>query len=264
MAIRYYEVHAFTDRLFAGNPAGVCLLDEALPNDLMQSIARENYLPATAFLRDRGGSFDLRWFSSTTELELCGHATLASGHVLFEHGERNEGTLTFHTRAGELSVGHANNRLVLNFPSRTVARCEPPSLLIDSLGAQPLEVLLGGDYLAVFERAEEIVALRPNFEGLARLPVRGIIVTAPGEDCHFVSRFFAPQRGIREDFVTGSAHCTLVPYWAARLGRKQLHARQVSERGGELFCEDRGERVAIGGKAVIYLEGTLAVPPQSS
>jgi PhzF family phenazine biosynthesis protein len=261
MTIRYYEVHAFTDRLFAGNPAGVCLLDEPLPDELMQTIAHENNLPATAFLLDRGESFDLRWFSSTTELELCGHATLASGHVLFEHAGRNEETLTFHTRAGELSVGRANNRLVLDFPSRTVAPCEPQPLLIDSLGAEPREVLQGGDYLAVFQRAEEIVALRPNFEGLAQLPVRGIIVTAPGEDCDFVSRFFAPQRGIREDFVTGSAHCTLVPYWAARLGRKQLHARQVSRRGGELLCEDRGERVTIGGKAVTYLEGTLAVPP---
>ena len=262
MTIRYYQVHAFTGNLFAGNPAGVCLLDERLPDELMQRIARENNLPATAFVFDRGSSFDLRWFSSTLELEVCGHATLASGHVLFEHTGRREQTLTFETRAGELKIGRADGRLVLDFPVRPVASCETPPSLVDSLGAKPREVLKGADYLAVFERAEQIVALRPHLDGLAQLPVRGVIVTAPGKDCDFVSRFFAPQRGIAEDSVTGSAHCTLVPYWAARLGRKQLHARQVSERGGELFCEDRGDRVLIGGTAVTYLEGTLLVPTE--
>jgi PhzF family phenazine biosynthesis protein len=226
----------------------------------MQKIARENNLPATAFLFDRGTFFDLRWFSPAVELEVCGHATLASGHVLFEHMGRRDQTLTFQTRAGELKIGRADGRLVLDFPVRPVAGCETPASLIDSLGAEPLEVFKGADYLAVFERAEQIVALRPNLAGLAQLAVRGVIVTAPGEDCDFVSRFFAPQRGIDEDAVTGSAHCTLVPYWAARLGRKHLHARQVSQRGGELFCEDCGERVQIGGAAVTYLEGTLNVP----
>ena len=260
MSIRYYEVHAFTDRLFAGNPAGVCLLNEPLPDELMQTITRENNLPATAFVLDRGASFDLRWFSPTLELEVCGHATLASGHVLFEHVGRREEALTFQTRAGELKIARADGRLVLDFPVRPVTSCEAPPLLVDSLGAEPREVLKGADYLAVFERPEQIIALRPKLDGLAQLPVRGIIVTAPGDDCDFVSRFFAPQRGIPEDSVTGSAHCTLVPYWAARLGRKQLHARQVSQRGGELFCEDRGDRVGIGGMAVTYLEGTLRVP----
>ena len=260
MTIRYYEVHAFTDRLFAGNPAGVCLLNEPLSDERAQKIARENNLPATGFLFDRGTSWDLRWFSPTAQLELCGHATLASGHVLFEHGGRREETLTFQTRAGELKIGRGDGRLVLDFPARRVTRCEPPPLLIDSLGAEPREVFKGDDYLAVFERAEQIVALRPKLDGLAQLSVRGIIVTAPGDDCDFVSRFFAPQRGIAEDSVTGSAHCTLVPYWAARLGRKQLRARQVSQRGGELFCEDRGDRVNIGGTAVTYLEGMLNVP----
>ena len=260
MSIRYYEVHAFTDRLFAGNPAGVCLLNEPLSDELMQKIARENNLPATAFVVDRGASFDLRWFSPTVQLEVCGHGTLASGHVLYEHVGRREQSLTFQTRAGELKIARAEGRLVLDFPTRPVAACEPPSLLIDSLGAQPREVFKGDDYLAVFARAEQIIGLRPKLDGLAQLPVRGIIVTAPGEDCDFVSRFFAPQRGIAEDSVTGSAHCTLVPYWAARLGRKQLHARQVSQRGGELFCEDRGDRVNIGGTAMTYLEGTLNVP----
>ena len=260
MTIHYFEVHAFTDRLFAGNPAGVCLLDEALPDELMQEIARENNLPATAFVLDRGASFDLRWFSPSAQLELCGHGTLASGHILFEHEGRREKTLTFQTRGGELNVERAEGRLVLDFPARAMAVCEAPTLLIDSLGAQPKEVLLGGDYLAVFERPEQIVALRPNLDGLAQLPVRGIIVTAPGEDCDFVSRFFAPQRGITEDPVTGSTHCALVPYWSKRLGKMKLHARQLSRRGGELFCEDRGERVQIGGKAVTYLEGRLRFP----
>jgi predicted PhzF superfamily epimerase YddE/YHI9 len=260
MTIPYYEVHAFAGRLFAGNAAGVCLLDEPLPEEVRQRIARENNLPATAFLVDRGASFDLSWFSPTTELEICGHATLASGHVLFEHVGRQERALSFQTRAGELKVVRADGRLVLDFPARPVAECEPPPLLINSLGAQPREVHKGDDYLAVFDRPDQVLALRPNLEGLAQLPVRGIIVTAPGEDCDFVSRFFAPQRGIEEDSVTGSAHCTLVPYWAPRLGRKQLHARQVSRRGGELFCEDRGERVGIGGNAVTYVEGTVRLP----
>ena len=260
MTIRFYEVHAFTERLFAGNPAGVCLLDEPLPEELMQKIARENNVPATAFLLDRGTSFDLRWFSPTLELEVCGHATLASGHVLFRHLGRREQTLTFQTRAGELKIARTDGPLVLDFPIRPVASCEAPASLIDSLGAQPREVLKGADYLAAFDRAEQIIALRPNLDAIAQLRVRGVIVTAPGDDCDFVSRFFAPQRGIPEDSVTGSAHCTLVPYWAARLGRKQLHARQVSQRGGELFCEDRGDRVFIGGMAVTFLEGTLNVP----
>lgn len=260
MIIRYYEVHAFTDRLFAGNPAGVCLVDELLSDELMQKIARENNLPATAFVLDREASFDLRWFSPTVQLEVCGHATLASGHVLFEHVGRQDPSLTFQTRAGELKIGRADRRLVLDFPVRPVSNCEPPPLLVDSLGAEPREVLKGADYLAVFERAEQILALRPKLDGLAQLPVRGVIVTAPGDDCDFVSRFFAPQRGIDEDAVTGSAHCTLVPYWAGRLGRKRLHARQLSQRGGELFCEDRGGRVHIGGTAVTYLEGTLNIP----
>jgi len=259
MTISYYEVHAFTDRLFAGNPAGICLLDESLPDQLMQRIAQENNLPATAFVHDRGGSFDLRWFSPTTELEICGHATLASSHVLFEHGRRPEQTLVFHTRAGELTVARSDGRLVLDFPSKKVARCERPPLLIDSLGAQPQEVFKNGDYLVVFETAQQILALRPNLDGLAQLPVRGVIVTARGEDCDFVSRFFAPQRGIAEDPVTGSTHCALVPFWAARLGRKQLRARQLSKRGGELFCEDRGDRVGIGGTAVTYVEGTIHI-----
>jgi PhzF family phenazine biosynthesis protein len=260
MAVPYYEVHAFTDRLFAGNPAGVCLLDEALADHVLQGIAQENNLPATAFVLDRGELLELRWVSPAAELEICGHGTLASGHVLFNHGASRNDTLTFHTRAGELKVGRVDGRLLLDFPTRSVVPCEAPPLLIESLGAKPQEVLKGGDYLAVFERAEQIIALRPKLEGLAQLPVRGIIVTAPGDDCDFVSRFFAPQRGISEDPVTGSAHCALIPYWSKRLGRTKLHARQLSARGGELFCEDRGDRVGIGGTAVTYLEGTLRLP----
>lgn len=257
MTAGYFEVHAFTDRLFAGNPAGVCLLDEMPADNVMQMIARENNLPATAFVRDCGKSFDLRWFSPTSQLEICGHGTLASGHVLFEHMGKREQVLTFQTRAGELKVARADRRLVLDFPARIAAPCEAPPLLIESLGAEPQEVFEGGDYLAVFGRAEEIVALKPRLDGLAQLPVRGIIVTAPGEDCDFVSRFFAPQRGIAEDPVTGSTHCALVPYWAKRLGKAKLHARQLSARGGELFCEDRGERVSIGGTAVTYVQGMI-------
>src|SRR5438045_9022055 len=166
MTIGYYEVHAFTDRLFAGNPAGVCLLNEPLSDELAQKIARENNLPATAFALDRGTWFDLRWFSPTVQLEVCGHATLATGHVLFEHVRNQEQSLTLQTRAGELKIGRADGRLVLDFPARPVIRCEPPALLIDSLGAEPREVLKGADYLAIFERADQIVTLRPKLDGL--------------------------------------------------------------------------------------------------
>jgi PhzF family phenazine biosynthesis protein len=261
MTIPYYEVLAFTDRLFAGNPAGVCILDEWLPDQLLQKIAAENNLAETAFFIDRGSFFDIRWMTPTVEMDLCGHATLASAHVLFQHVGRPGESVTFQSPSGgELRVDRRENRLVLDFPSRPAEPCEAPARLAEALRAQPREVLKGRDYLAVFEREADIAALSPDFEILAELEANGVVVTAPGDEHDFVSRYFAPQVGVPEDPVTGSVHCALIPYWANRLGKRELRARQLSRRGGELFCEDRGARVGIGGTAVTYVEGTLNIP----
>jgi PhzF family phenazine biosynthesis protein len=262
MTIPYFEVFAFTDKPFAGNPAGVCLLpNEWLPHTLLQSIGTENNLPETAFLIDRGAYFDVRWMSPAVEIELCGHATLASAHVLFNHLGYSGNAITFHSRSsGELRVERKNGRLVLDFPAEPATKCDPPPELLDGLRALPREVLKGRDYLTVFESEEDIAGIKPNLDLLARLGTRGVIVTAPGKNCDFVSRFFAPGAGIPEDPVTGSTHCALIPYWSKRLDKRSLHARQISKRGGELFCEDRADRVGIGGSALTYVEGKLNVP----
>jgi PhzF family phenazine biosynthesis protein len=262
MTIPYFEVCAFTDKPFAGNPAGVCILPkEWLSDELMQSIGTENNLPETAFLIDRGDYFDLRWMSPAVEIELCGHATLASAHVLFNHLGRKGDAIGFQSRSsGELRVERKDGRLVLDFPAEPAIKCDPPPELLDGLRAQPYEVLKGRDYFTVFEREEDVAAIRPDLDLLAALGTRGVIVTAPGKNCDFVSRFFAPGAGIPEDPVTGSTHCALIPFWSKRLGKQSLHARQISKRGGELFCEDRGARVGIGGSALTYVEGKLNVP----
>jgi PhzF family phenazine biosynthesis protein len=261
MKIPYFEVLAFTDRMFAGNSAGVCILEEWLPDEMLQKIATENNLAETAFFIDRGSFFDIRWLSPAAEIDLCGHATIGSAHVLFQHLGRTGNSLRFQSRSsGELRVDRADERLVLDFPSKRAAGCEAPALLAESLGAQPDEVFKNRDYIAVFEREEQVAGLRPNLAELTRLEgVQGVCVTAPGDDCDFVSRYFAPRVGVPEDSVTGSTHCALIPYWAKRLGKTKLHARQLSPRGGELFCEDRGERVGIGGTAVTYVEGTMLI-----
>jgi PhzF family phenazine biosynthesis protein len=259
MTIPYFEVLAFTDRLFAGNPAGVCLLtDDWLPEALMQQIAAENNLAETAFVIERQDYFDLRWFTPTVEIDLCGHATLASAHVLFCHLGQKGDSIRFQSQSGELRVDRIDNRLVLDFPSQPLSKCEPLAKLTEGLRAQPREVLKGRDYFAVFDGEEDIRAIDPDFEVIAALDAQGVIVTAPGHDCDFVSRYFAPGAGIPEDPVTGSAHCVLIPYWSKRLGKHKLYARQISKRGGELFCEDRGERVGIGGNAMTYVEGKLS------
>ena len=257
MLIPYFEVAAFTKRHFAGNPAGVCFLSEWLPDAQLQAIAAENNLPETAFVIEREDYFDLRWLTPTVEVDLCGHATLASAHVLFHHLGRAGGTVRFQSRSGELTVTRVQDRLVLDFPSQPVSSCEAPEELTQGLRAQPKSVWKGPDYLAVFDREKDITVLAPDFEMLTQLDARGTIATAPGNNCDFVSRFFAPQSGIPEDPVTGSTHCALIPYWSKRLGKRTLSARQLSKRGGELFCEDRGERVGIGGNAVTYVEGKL-------
>jgi PhzF family phenazine biosynthesis protein len=264
MKLPYFEVAAFTQRPFAGNPAGVCLLEKWLPDALLQSIATENNLAETAFVVPSGDVCELRWFTPTVEMDLCGHATLGSAHILFRHQGVEAEKLRFQSpRSGELGVERDGDRFVLDFPSRIASRCEVTPELTKALGRQPQELYQARDYMAVFEREEDIRSLEPDFAALGTLPNAGVIVTAPGRDCDFVSRFFAPELGVQEDPVTGSTHCNLIPYWAERLGKQKLFARQLSKRGGELFCENRADRVRIGGYAVTYLVGEITVPNES-
>jgi PhzF family phenazine biosynthesis protein len=258
MEPRLYQVDAFTSELFRGNPAAVVPL-QAWPSDaVLQAIATENNLSETAFFVREGDDYRLRWFTPEIEVDLCGHATLASAFVVFTALEPLRQSVTFHTRSGPLTVARDGTRLSMDLPARPPEPCEAPEALVRGLGRAPLATLRARDHLAVFEREEEVLAVRPDFAALATLDSLGVIVTAPGSDgVDFVSRFFAPNAGVPEDPVTGSAHCTLVPYWSARLGRRRLRARQVSRRGGELACEDRGARVVLGGEAVLYLEGTI-------
>jgi PhzF family phenazine biosynthesis protein len=256
-SIPYFEVFAFTNRMFGGNPAGVCLLEEWPPNELMQAVAAQNNLSETAFLVRRNDFFDLRWMTPTVEVELCGHATLAAAHVLFHHCNQPRDSVRFQSQAGELVVARQANRLVLDFPSRPAKKIGDCRELADSLGAVPDDILKDRDYFAIFRSEREVASIMPDFEALSRLDVQGVVVTAPGDDCDFVSRYFAPAAGLPEDPVTGSTHCTLIPYWSERLHKRDLFARQISARGGELFCQDRGDRVGIGGEALTYVAGQL-------
>ena len=260
MKLPYYEVSAFTTNPFGGNPAGVCPLDGWLPDPVLQSIAANNNLAETAFIIARGVDFDLRWFTPTVEMDLCGHATLAAAFVLFSERNVTSREIHFHSRSGLLTVSGEGDQLTLNFPTRLATPCTAPETLIRGLGAKPAEVLKARDYLAVFASEAEVRALKPDFATLKSLDCLGIIATAPGDDCDFVSRFFAPGAGVDEDPVTGSAHCTLIPYWSQRLGQSKLFARQVSPRAGELFCELAGDRVRMGGRAVTYLRGEIQIP----
>lgn len=259
MPLPFYWVDAFSDRPFAGNPAGVVPLAGWLPDAQMQQIAFENGLAETAFFVPLApGRYHLRWFTPTDEVDLCGHATLASAHVLFEHLGCDAAAVTFESRSGPLHVKRVDGgRIQLDFPSRPPAAKPPPPEIPAGLGATPLEYAEAEANLAVFATEAEVRALKPDFATLARLPQYGTIATAPGRDCDFVSRFFAPRVGVPEDPVTGSAHCVLTPYWAARLGKTVMHARQISARGGEVWCELAGERVLIAGHARLYLSGHL-------
>ena len=259
MSIPYYQIDTFTSSLFTGNPAGVCLLADWLPDGVLQSIAAENNLAETAFVVQRDSFFDLRWFTPSLEMDLCGHATLAPAHVIFRHLGYRSSAIRFQTRAGELTVSRREDLLTLDFPSRPATSCDTPPDLQAGLGARPTTTAKARDYLAVFDTEQAVRSLKPDMAALMRLDCLGIIATAPGEHSDFVSRFFAPRAGVPEDPVTCSAHCTLIPYWAERLGRPTLRALQVSPRGGELFCEHRGNRVGIGGRAVTYSSGFLRV-----
>ncbi|HEY5753950.1 MAG TPA: PhzF family phenazine biosynthesis protein [Chthoniobacterales bacterium] len=262
MIIPYYHVDAFTvgNQPFSGNPAGVCFLTSWLPDDLLQSMAAEHNLAETAFaIQKSNGEFDLRWFTPEFEMDLCGHATLAPAHVIFEHFGFSGERIGFDTRSGRLTVNRKDDVLELDFPSRPPVTSEVPPELIAGLGMTPVTVMKSRDYLAVFESEGQVAALKPDFSILAKVETLGIIATAPGQNADFVSRFFAPRAGVPEDPVTGSAHSTLIPYWAQRLGKTELHAFQLSKRRGELLCQLRGDRVGIAGRAVTYSTGFLRV-----
>lgn len=268
MKIPLYQVDAFTDKRFHGNPAAICPLEQWLPDSVLQAIAAENNLSETAFyVRSNEHSASgadspvrLRWFTPAVEIDLCGHATLATALVMLDVRKEISGELVeFETRSGTLVVHRDGDRYAMDFPARPPAPCDAHPHLAAALGATPSEVLDARDYLCVFPGEADVRALTPDMAKLATLDRFGMIVTAPGSNCDFVSRFFAPAKGVPEDPVTGSSHCTLIPYWAKRLGKNWMHARQVSARGGELWCEMRGDRVRIAGHGVLYLEGEIEI-----
>jgi len=259
MKLPIYQVDAFTSQPFAGNPAAVVIMDDWLPDQVLQAIAQENNLSETAFVVPRDNFYDLRWFTPLVEVDLCGHATLASAHVLLQHGYSRAEEVVFRFKEGTLLVRRAGELLAMDFPARPPHPVACDDAVGEALGDMPRELLQSRDLLAVFDNQAQVEALRPDFQAVTALQAKAVIASAVGDTCDFVSRFFAPGYGIPEDPVTGSAHCTLIPYWSGRLGKTRLHARQVSRRGGELFCEHRGERVVIAGRAVEYLCGEIDV-----
>jgi PhzF family phenazine biosynthesis protein len=260
MNLEMFQVDAFTDNLFGGNPAAVVPLEKWLPDEVLQAIAAENNLSETAFTVPKGGGFGLRWFTPLLEVDLCGHATLATAFVLFNEGIVTGDRVTFESQSGTLAVEREGDLLSLDFPARPPSPIASPPGLNEALRAEPREVHGTRDLLVLFDTEDEVTALDPDFARLGALDAFAVIVTAPGRNVDFVSRFFAPRAGINEDPVTGSAHCTLIPFWAARLGKRKLHALQLSKRRGELFCEMRDDRVKISGRAVEYLRGEIRVP----
>jgi len=258
--MNYYIADAFADKLFSGNPAGVCILEEALSEDTMQHIASENNLAETAFVVPTGDDYDLRWFTPVTEIDLCGHATLASAFVLHEVLGAKKEIYRFHTQSGLLEVTPKNGLYEMDFPAWPLRRIEVTEQMRQALGCDILEAHLARDLVLVLKDEAAVRDLRPDLNAVAALPEAfGVAVTAKGTSCDFVSRFFAPGEGIPEDHVTGSLHCMLIPFWAARLEKDVLAARQLSPRGGTLYCENRGARVKIAGRARLYLKGELCV-----
>ncbi len=259
MRLPLYQVDAFTSRVFGGNPAAVCPLEAWLPDDTLQGIALENNLSETAFFVKEPSGWRVRWFTPTQEVDLCGHATLGAAYVLVHHVQPGLERVEFASRSGPLVVTREGDWLALDFPSRPPQPCALPAGLAEALGATPRQTLASRDLVAVFDSEAEVRALAPDMAKLSTVEFFAVTATAPGRDADFVSRFFAPRAGVPEDPVTGSAHCSLIPYWAQRLGKTSLFARQVSARGGELRCELKGERVKIAGRGVLYLEGHITV-----
>ncbi|MHB1698371.1 MAG: PhzF family phenazine biosynthesis protein [bacterium] len=259
MKIKQYYVDAFTTRVFKGNPAAVCPLDKWLDDETLLSIAAENNLSETAFFIPSGKGFQLRWFTPVTEVDLCGHATLATAHVIFEILGYSGKSVTFETRSGDIVVKRNGSFLAMDFPAIPPKPCIAPDTLIKGLGNIPAEVLSAIDYFAVFNNEEAIYTITPDYARLAQLDLRGVIVTAPGRDVDFVSRFFAPKLGVPEDPVCGSAHCELTPYWAEKLQKHDLTAKQLSRRGGDIFCEFKSDRITLSGQAVTFMEAEIMI-----
>lgn len=260
LKIPMYQVDAFAGKVFSGNPAAICPLETWLPDAQMQAIAAENNLAETAFFVRNGSGYKLRWFTPGVEVDLCGHATLATASVILNDLTPGEGSVSFETKSGTLTVTRDGDLYVMDFPARPPQPCADACAgLIPALGGKPEAVLAARDYFVVYSSEEELRALKPDMQGLMTVDRFAVIATAPGASSgfDFVSRFFAPAKGVPEDPVTGSSHCSLIPYWSKRLGKKKLHAYQASPRGGELWCEDRGERVSMSGKAVRFFEGTI-------
>lgn len=263
MELTLYQVDSFTDILFCGNPAAVCLLQMWLPEKVLLQIAAENFLPETAFIipSQEGGRYSIRWFTPEIEMDLCGHATLAAAHVVFQHLDYPANKVTFSSASGDLTVTREGSLLTLDFPTRMPLTIELPEVIKRGMGLMPLEVLKARDYVLVYESEEMVRALQPDKTVLDQINLDpgGIIATAKGDNVDFVTRFFTPQASIFEDPVTGSAHCSLIPYWSNKLNKKQLTALQVSSRSGKLFCTDKGDRVLIGGTCVTYMQATILI-----
>ncbi len=262
MKLDIYQVDAFTSEVFKGNPAAVCPLDEWLEAETMLQVAAENNLAETAFFVKRNDVYEIRWFTPAVEVNLCGHATLATAFVIFNHLGETAGSIKLHShKSGDLSVEKQNGRLILDFPRYDLNEIAIDADLVAAVGGKPLQTweTQGNMVFMLFETETEIAEIKPDMSALAKIPFDEVIVTAKSETSDFVSRMFAPRIGIPEDPVTGAIHCSLIPYWAEKLGKNELFARQISQRGGELFCELKGDRVKIGGNAVLYLKGEITI-----
>ena len=261
MQLPIFQVDAFTDKVFGGNPAAVCPLEHWLPDDVMRKIAIENSVAETAFFIPLNDGFEIRWFTPEIEMDLCGHATLATAHVIARHLNYSLPSIKFLSKSGELRVTVENELLTLNFPSRKPEPSDIPQIILDAIQVKPVEVLKSRDYVLVFETEEIIRRIEPNQSILNQINLDpgGVVITAKGDEVDFVSRYFTPQASIFEDPVTGSAHCSLIPFWSEKLGKESMLALQVSPRVGKLFCKSLGERVLISGEAVTYLEGSITI-----
>lgn len=259
MRIPIFQVDAFSDKLFGGNPAVVCPLPGWLPDETLQAIAAENNLAETAFFVEKESGYHLRWFTPACKVDLCGHATLATAYVLFSELGRRDEKVEFDTLSGRLSVTKSGDMLALHFPARKPEPVTPDPKLWEALGIEETEILAARDYLVILKNQQEVLSVQPDMTKLARIDRFATIVTSVGETADFVSRFFAPAKGVPEDPVTGSAHCTLIPFWAERLGKTEMQARQLSQRGGDLWCKYEPPLVEIAGSAVMYLRGEIEV-----
>jgi len=260
MKIPIYQVDAFTSEVFGGNPAAVCPLTKWIDKDIMQKIAMENNLSETAFFVPKDETFEIRWFTPKVEINLAGHPTLAAAWVIYNELKYKKPVIRFKSPlSGELIIEKDQNLLIMDFPSNEGKVITAPDFLIDGLGAKPVKVIQSRDLLAIFKNQQEVENIKPNFGILEKVETFGIIISAQGDDCDFVSRFFAPRAGINEDPVTGSAHTTLIPYWSKKLNKKKLEATQLSHRKGKLTCEYKGERVKIAGTAKLFMKGEIFV-----